>query len=352
MSTGNPKPAWKVTLDGTDLTSKIKPRLVSLSVSSAREDDADQLDITLSDNDGLLAIPPTGAKLRVWLGWDAGGLTDMGTFSVDEAEHSGSPDVVTLRARSAHIRSDLRTQREVSYRNTTVGAIVDALAGRNGLTPRCHPSLASLGVAQLDQTNESDINLLTRLGKRYDATATIKAGALIFAPIGKGTTATGKPLPRVTLTRADGDQHRYHLADRDTVTGVRATWHDDGAAKKMQAKVGSGKGKGVKTLRHSYSSEDEAKQAAAAEYARRQRGAASFSYTLAHGRADIYPEMRVAVKGFKPQIDATEWLVERAEHMLDESGFRTTLEMQNHVDAVPLPSTSELGEDEDQFLHD
>lgn len=338
MSVANPKPAWKVTLDGVDLTGKVLPRLVSLSITSAREEQADQLDITLADHDGRLDIPPRGALLHVWLGWDDA-ITDMGTFTIDEIEHSGLPDQMIMRGRSAHLRSDLRTQREVSYRNTTVGAIVDALAGRNGLTPRCHPSLASLGIAQLDQTNESDINLLTRLGKRYDATATIKAGALIFAPIGKGTTATGKPLPRVTLTRADGDQHRYHLADRDTVTGVRATWHDDGAAKKMQATVGEGKGHGVKTLRHSYSSEEEAKQAAAAEYARQQRGAASMDYTLARGRADIYPEMHLALRGWKPPIDATDWLVVRVEHRLDESGFTTAVQMQNRAADNPQPSS-------------
>lgn len=343
MSRGNPKPAWKVTLDGVDLTGKLRPRLVELSITSAREDDADQLDITLSDADGRLAIPPTGAVLRVWLGWDTGGLTDMGSFAVDEVEHSGAPDVITLHARSAHFRSDLRTQREVSYDATTVGAVIDTLAGRNGLTPRCHPSLAALGIAHLDQTNESDLNLLTRLGKRYDACATVKAGALIFAPIGKGTTATGKPIPRVTLTRNQGDQHRYHCADRDTVTGVRATWHDDASGKTMAATVGQDDGKGTKTLRHRYPNQAEAEQASTAEYARRQRGQASFSYTLAHGRADIYPEMPVTVRGFKPPIDATDWLVVRVEHRLGDGGFQTTLELQNQAPSVPLASTGELG---------
>ncbi len=30
--------------------------------------EADQLSVTLSDHDGLLAIPPRGAMLHLWLG--------------------------------------------------------------------------------------------------------------------------------------------------------------------------------------------------------------------------------------------------------------------------------------------
>src|SRR3546814_16978457 len=59
---------WRVTLDGNDLTDRLRPRLVSLSLSEKRGDEADQLDIVLDDSDGMLAIPTEGAVLRVQLG--------------------------------------------------------------------------------------------------------------------------------------------------------------------------------------------------------------------------------------------------------------------------------------------
>jgi phage protein U len=65
-------PDWRVTLDGTDLTERMRPRLVSLAISEKRGDEADQLDIVLDDADGLLAIPPEGARLLVMLGWKQG----------------------------------------------------------------------------------------------------------------------------------------------------------------------------------------------------------------------------------------------------------------------------------------
>lgn len=331
MSGSNPKPRWKVTLDGRDLTSAIAPRLISLKVSACRQDTADQLDIELSDHDGKLALPPRTATLQVWLGWDDAGLTDMGTFAIDELEHVGAPDQLILRGRSAHLRGDPRQQREQSYTDTTVGAIINQLAGRNRLTPRCHASLADAPVDHVEQTNESDINFLTRLGKHYDAVATIKAGTLIFCPIGQGTTATGKPLPSVKLVRSDGDQHRYHAADRDAYGGIRALYDDMHTGKTEAVLVGNDDGNDVKTLRTIYASKSNALRAARSEYHRLLRGIVTFECMLAHGRPDLYPEMHVQVRGFKPGIDATDWITVRAEHSLSQHGLVTQLELEHRV---------------------
>jgi len=60
-----------------------------------------------------------------------------------------------------------------------------------------------------------------------------------------------------------------------------------------------------------------------------QRGAAILSYTLALGRADLYPEQKLRVQGFKPQIDATPWLIAKATHTITGSaGFTTQLELE------------------------
>ena len=324
-------------LDGRNLTSVMAPRLMTLKVSTCRQYSADQLDIELSDHDGKLALPPTSATLQVWLGWDDMGLTDMGTFSIDELEHAGAPDRLILRGRSAHLRGDLRRQREQSYTDTTIGTIINQLAGRNGLTPRCHASLADAPVDHIEQTNESDINFLTRLGKHYDAAATIKSSALIFCPVGEGTTATGKPLPSVTLVRADGDQHRYHAADRDVYSGIRALYDDVHTGKTEAVLVGTDDGQGVKTLRTIYASRSNALRAARSEYHRLLRGIVTFDYTLARGRSDLYPEMHVRVRGFKPEIDSIDWIIVRAEHSLDRQGLTTRLELEhgaNHVAPV------------------
>ena len=87
----------------------------------------------------------------------------------------------------------------------------------------------------------------------------------------------------------------------------------------------------VFVLRTTYSSEMAAQRAAAAKWQQLQRGAAEFSLTLAHGRADLYPEMHGTVTGFKDAIDNQDWIIAKAGHTVDDSGFKTRLELEAKI---------------------
>lgn len=332
--TGHAVPAWRVTLDGQDLTTRIRPRLLELTLTEQRGDEADELQLQLHDHDGRLAIPARGAMLRVAIGWADQGLVDKGTFLVDEVEHSGAPDVVSLRARSADLTHAMRVRRERSWHQTTLGVILRSIAARHGLRAQVAPTLASVRIPHIDQHDESDVHFLTRLGKRYDAVASVKAGCLLFLPVGAGKTASGNALPEVTLTRRDGDRHRYGIAGRDSYTGVRAFWADKRGATQRDVLVGDDEN--AKRLPGTYHSEQEAREQAIAAFRRIQRGAATLSYTLAMGRPELYPEQRVRVRGFKPEIDDTLWLIAKATHSIQPgSGFSTALDMETAIDPEP-----------------
>ncbi len=319
-------PTYRLSVDGRDITPTVEARLVSLRLEEKRGDDADQLDLTLSDADGKLAIPRQGATIEVALGWEGQQLVDKGTFKVDEVEHSGAPDQVTIRARSADLANTLRTKRDQSWHQITLGQILRTIATRNGLSTRIHASLANVALAHIDQTNESDLNFLTRLAKRYDAVATAKKGHLLFLPINGTTNSKGQSLPGITITRQDGDSHRYHQSDQDSYTGVRAYWHDGKKANRTGVVVGTKVH--AKTLSETYGSEADAMAAAKAEWQRLKRGAANFSLTLAIGNPLLVPQTPVTVRGFKDQIDGTGWLVVHTTHSLEDGGFTTQAEME------------------------
>lgn len=322
-----PVPAWRVVLDGQDLTDRIAPRLINLTLTECREDEADQLDLRIHDHDGKMALPRRGVMLSVAIGWQDAGLVEKGRFKVDEVEYSGSPDVITVRARSADFTASMRTRRERSWHNTTLGKVVSSIAGEHGLTARVASTLGAIALPHVDQANESDVNLLTRLGKRYDATATVKNGTLIFGPIGTGKTASGKEMPTFTLTRRDGDQHRYSVADRDAYSGVRAYWNDKKGARRQAVLVGSDDN--AKTLRTTYDSEKSAREHADAEFKRVQRGEATFALTLSRGVAELTPETIVSVRGFKPEIESRQWIVSRTTHtLMADSGYATTVDLE------------------------
>lgn len=321
-----PSPAFRVTLDGRDLTDRIDPRLMSLTLTEKRGDEADQLDMVISDHDGRMAIPRRGAVLSLELGWRGAPLVDKGRFKVDEVEHAGAPDVVTVRARAADFTSALATRREKTWRGATLGQVLQEIAGRHGLTPRVAGEVGAVSLPVLEQSRESDLSLLRRLGKRFDCAATIKSGCLVFSPVGRGRTTSGLTIEPVTLTRADGDGHSWKVAERGTHTGVVASWHDSGSAKRQKVVVGEEKN--AKRLRKTYSSEKAAREAADSEWRRSARGAATLNYTLALGRPDLYPERRIRVSGFKPEIDATTWLIAEAVHSYGSNGLTTSLSME------------------------
>ena len=429
-----PAAAFKIELEKRDISLTFANRLESLTITENRGPEADQLDIVLLDHDGMLDIPHRGIKLSVAIGWQGQELVNKGSFIVDDVQHSGTPDKLTIRARSADLRAGISTQKERSWHETTLGDIVKTIAKETNLLHSIPTSLATQHIQHIDQTNESNINLLSRLAKMFDAIFTVKSGTLLFMKTGLGISVSGKALTTHTITRASGDQHQFSIADRDTYTGVKALYQDmqqaikgevivdDGnitgealspapittitaqgrtytLTKLYKSKAGaeraarnkyrdlsagttqygtviakyrdvntgktlqaiitaqnvnvskkpdaiatdinepdaavSASADNIKTLRHIYANKANAVRAARAEYTRIKRGTALFGLTLALGRPEISPEAPITVSGWKPAIDSTQWIVERATHTLsDGAGLITRLEMELKVEEL------------------
>lgn len=321
------KPAYRITVNGTNITPEIQGRLISLSLTDERREKADQLEINLDDSDGLLEIPPQNAKIKLWLGFDKD-LVYKGVFTVDETEHTGTPDTLSIRARSASFKGTLNQKREQSYMLTTLGDILRTIAKRNGLEPVIHPSLSSFQVGHLDQTNESDSNFITRLAQLHDAVSNVKADKLLFSPAGSKTTASGQALSRVTLTRSKGDTHTFTNKTKGSdYTGVSAHWNNTNTGEQITETAG--KSDKVKVLRHPYATEKEAQSAAAAELRKIKRKGRTLQLNLALAKPNLFPELPVTAQGYKPQIDALGWVIERVEHRMTENGYTMGVEMES-----------------------
>lgn len=351
MLNAQPQPEFSVVLDGRDITYNLSSRLISLTITDNRGFEADELQLELDDSDGLLLQPAKGAKLSVSLGWKGEGVALQNVFTVDELEHSGAPDMLSIRARSADFRATLNVKREQSYHDVTIAEIVQTITVRHHLESAVSEELAGILIEHIDQTNEADGSFLNRLAQQYGAIACVKNGQLLLIPVGSGKTASGQPLPVATITRADGDSHRFNIADREAYTGVTAYWLDTRAAERKAAVVKRqsageplsggkelidngnnvlvGAEGNVKILRHTYASQDNAWRAAKSAWEQLQHGAATLSIALARGRPDLFPELPVRVKGFKAEIDGVSWIVVRCVHALDDSkGYVSTVEFE------------------------
>lgn len=322
-----PYAAWQVLLDGEDLTEKINPRLLSVSISQKREDEADQLDITLQDADGKFAIPKPGKLLKVSMGWARGtglpqGLVAMGTFRVDEARWGGPPDTITIRARSADFTAAFRIRKERSFVGKTVGDVLGKLASDNGLKPAIDSTLAAKTIPALGPGAKSDAALLKALGKRFDAVATVKNSSLIFTPIGSGKAPGGADLPGETIDRAATTSVEYERVERENFGGVVAVWHNKATGERKQVQAGGSAGTDTKPkrIRKVFANETDARQHAEAEDTRINRTKAKATIDLALGRPDLFPERPITLTGFKPELDGRDWIIAETAHTMDGGG--------------------------------
>lgn len=358
LNLNSKSPAFSITIEGKDVTTVMDTRLMSLTLTDNRGFEADQLDLELDDADGLIALPRRGAVIQLALGWKGQPLFPKGAFTVDEIEHSGAPDRLTIRARSADFRETLNTRREKSWHQTTVGEVVKEIAARHNLKVALGKDLTDKALDHMDQTNESDANFLMKLARQYGAIASVKDGNLLFIRQGQGRTASGKPLPVITITRKAGDGHRFTLADRGAYTGVIASWlHTREPRKKEttsvkrrrkktttpkepEAKQGDylvGTDENVLVLNRTYANRSNAERAAKMQWERLQRGVASFSLQLAEGRAELYTEMPVKVTGFKQPIDDAEWTITTLTHSVSpDNGFTTSMDLEVKIDGLEI----------------
>ena len=374
-------PAFKVVITTKDnkqqdITQVISSRLINLSLTDNRGLEADTLDLELSDHDGKLALPPRNATISLALGWKGAPLIDKGQYSVDEVQFSGgasSADKLTIRARAADLKGTFTEQKERSFHKKKLGEIVNEIAQGNKLKSQVAKELANRLIDHIDQTNESDINLLTRLAEEHGAMCTVKNGTLLFMPLGQGKTASGKPIPLRKITRKSGDSYAFSIAESENYKAVRVYWHDTATGKRGEIiidkntkivkkqrmtkgrtlKDGTVKGRRltkikyntieqkkpvesdndkIKSLRVTYPSEARAITVAKSAFDKLKRGVATFSLNLAFGEPDLIPETPIALSGFKGEIDATNWLITRVTHNLSDAGFTSQIECELKVE--------------------
>ncbi len=70
--------------------------------------------------------------------------------------------------------------------DTTLGAIVEAIASRNRLEASVAPSLAGIKIPHIDQSQESDAKFLTRLAERNGGEVSVKNGKTAVSQSGAG----------------------------------------------------------------------------------------------------------------------------------------------------------------------
>lgn len=316
------QPIFKVLADGADITARINQRLISIKTTDEAGFKSDTCTIELDDRDGLIALPRKGAKLDIYLGYEETGISKVGVYTVDEVSLTGFPETLSISGKAADMSAgELKSQKTRHFDNITLGDLVKTIAGSNGLVGKVSADLAAIQLGHVDQTQESDLHLLTRLAKEYGGVAKVTNDHLIIAKAGESKSVGGASLSPIYIDKTQVSGYQCSITDRGKYASVTATYHDKATGQNIA--VSTSAEKPAHTLRHTYDNEQQAIEAAQAKKSALDQGTATVDVTLSIGNPNLFAESPLILTGFRSGITGPEWTTTRVEQSFSKSSFTT-----------------------------
>jgi len=309
---------FKITADGKDVTDAIARRFISLKIQDERGWKSDTLEIVIDDRPDLsgnyIEMPKTGVQLEVELGRGST-LHKMGSFTVNETRATGAVEKLTINATAADMKGRLKEKRTRGLDNISFGDLAATIASEHVMTAKVSASISNTIITRIDQLDESDLHLMTRISRSYGTVIKYVGSVLIIVPKGEAKTVSGEHLPSTVLNKNQLAHWALFFADRDQYESVVAKYHDNASASDIRVTAGSGRSPHI--IRRAYASEQEAILAAEAKLKELNRGLGQGSIST-DGDARLVAEAQVTLKGMRPGLDGV-WQIKTATHTLNKS---------------------------------
>ena len=272
------------------------------------KDESDALEVECEFSSGSIEEEIT---VEVILGlspmiWDAGSYTLQ---SIQE-----SPGKTHLLFTSAVFDKEWKKKRDTSYNKLTVKDLVQKIAKHHNLKAKCD---IEKKITHIAQKEESDLNLLTRLAKKYDAIFNVKKGTLIFLD------KAGDSLPKAFISSVEAENWTFYHNKKRLYKSCKARYRKYHDAKEKEVVAGDGEPQLVFT-NQTFKSESEAKDVADAKL--RQTNAKAHTATITLQGQNLIAGAIATVVGFGARNDG-EYLIVKAEHTITDV-FHTTVELE------------------------
>lgn len=304
---------YQVIAEGEDITGAFGDNLVSLSVVDEVGFKSDTAEIVVNDEGSLFALPATGAKLQIAMGLN-GALTQLGTYIVDDLSGEIFPEIMTISAKAADMRSGIRSPKTRSWLKKTAEEILSQIAGEHGLKSLISDSLKPVKFDYLAQTAESDVNLLTRIARQLDAAFKPAGDVLVLVKRGEGLGVDGQALPVFDISKSQLNGGSWNVTGRGRYGRVVAEWSNVTAGATQKVTVGDKMPE--LALRHRYPNDIEARQAAEAALARAKRASGTISAEVGGFMPELFAGARVNMLDIKPELRG-EWEITRVTHTMN-----------------------------------
>lgn len=320
-----PVPKFSISANGVDITGRIAGSGVTMTITDGVGSKSDTLSIVISDVDGSVTAPKTGAILNPVGGYE-GRMRDFGQFSVDSVVFSGWPQQITIQAKSVAAKSLAKQRDPKAYPKkdfATYGDIFSDVAGRIGLTLTISNDIKATVNVYEAQTEENSLEFLTRIGDKLNASITVKSGRLVVVSRGDSLSASGTGLPDVLVARGS-NLLKYSVTEKDEPrhSTVEASYYDRKKNKKETVEEKTGLDGPRFTIRTPHQDKDEAQRAAKAQAKKLNRDTGDATFEI-NGEPFAQAEANAVVSGCRSNVDGI-WSIRSVTHNFSASGAYTT----------------------------
>lgn len=341
------RPTFSIINKGVEKSGDYAPILEELVLTDSTTEKADAIKIKISDIGNRIELPTKGEKITVSIGQD-GTMTRTGIYVIDGVRLVGPPDIIEITGAAcpfsdADTLTAMQSRKSRSWDNITLGQLVSGIAGEHGLTAAVSSEFAPVNVPHVDQTAESDNNLLTRMARLYGAVFKPTFQKLVFTRGGEGNTSTGAPVGTLAIARGIGMKYDATFSKRTNFTGAKVCYHDCDAGETGDFTAGLNDDE--KKLYREGKLEASAPQAKAKAWSKLRelkRGSQIVTVDLP-GCWKATAEQKVSLTGWRKEINGI-WIAKKVVFTLTRgAGWRTKIDCE--IPVAPSSGTAEGPDD-------
>lgn len=318
------KVAWRVVVDGQDLTAAWANVLIDISITDKAGEASDSCDLTIDDSGGQARLPSKRAPIEVYLQ----GAKAFSGF-VDKVVSTGSRGAgrrLQVKAKGFDTGGKAKEPQNFHMDDADLGGYLGKLAEGAGLSISVDPALAAIKQDYWAADGESLIALGERMARKFGGTFKIRGDQAILAKRGLGLAPNGMSLPQ-TVAKWGDNLVSWSITPKDPrrqFVGGRAKWFDRPSAsfKTTDLDFGNDDIEAVNVMRSVSADEGEAGAVLDARKRDGDRDAGSGSVDLDLTIGAVV-EGTCLVVGARPGVDGV-YVIESLRHGASRSGGSTT----------------------------
>lgn len=335
-------PIFQVLKDGIDITSQLQDRLTEVNIEQTSVGEIARLELIFDDRDFVIALPQKSDKLSFLLGYQETGLSDFGTFEVDEIYLMGPPKALKVMAHGVSLNSNLKIPATKAFEGKTVGEIIKSMAGKTEVSVA--PEIGNIKIPFFNQVGQSPFQVIDMLTRRVGGSAVYENGKITVNKRDSGTTVSGSSLGTINLGPEDFGEWNVWVQSRGEHEGAVASWWDKDKVKRIYETV-KDPNKGFFEGTNGYdaarlflmpgmfNSQAEAQAAAKAKVGVFSRTISRAQVTLAKGDPTVRVQQHMVIRGMRSGIDG-DYIIDTV-----KTGYKKATGITTSIDAhTPSPT--------------